>query len=571
MGIPSYYKNIVDEFPDTIHSQLSHNQINDRVFLDFNCAIHQCSNNIKKNYNINDHTIFEKKLIEETLEYINKIYNFTKPTTLFYISIDGVPSRSKIIQQRNRRFNGMWKKNKTLEILCNMKPSQLINDYYNKTINEWSSDNISPGTNFMNNLSDAIKNFIKKFSVLSILSDSNEEGEGEYKIVKYIKENVSIETVYTDIIYGLDADLIMLSLINNKTLIYLLREPVFFDTNNTEEFLYFNIKLLEEKIIKSLKMNYNIQGETDEIIIYSYVFICSLLGNDFIPHLSYIDIKNDGINILLNKYAELYTKFKTHIIYFENNKWKINNDILLKFIKRLSINEDTLFNEYDNSYYSYSFANCQRHKNKIYYSSAKNPEILNAMANLSKTIDNIINNDVEKFSDVIKPSENKWRQRYYYYLFNDNNGSNISNICLNYYEALQWILDYYYNQEYNTTWYYRFNYSPTIIDLSNYLEIMFTQNETVLKKKMYDIKLYPKINISTDLQLLMILPITSIYIIDKKYQNILTEVNNGFTHYYPFYTIFDNYLKNFSWQFIPKLPEFDIIELDNILQYYDSL
>jgi 5'-3' exonuclease len=568
MGIPSYYKNIVDEFPTTIHSKLSHNKTNDRVFLDFNCAIHQCSNNIKKNYSINDHNIFEKKLIEETLDYINKIYEFTKPTTLFYISIDGVPSRSKIIQQRHRRFNGMWKKNKTLEILSNMKPSPLINDYYNKTINEWSSDNISPGTKFMNNLSDAITNFIKKFSVLSILSDSSEEGEGEYKIVKYIKNNshcagslrpkgyehnASRTTAkYIDIIYGLDADLIMLSLINNKTTIYLLREPVFFDTNNSDEFLYFNIKLLEEKLIKSLKNNYNIQGETDDIIIYSYVFICSLLGNDFIPHLSYIDIKNDGINILLNKYAELYNKFQTHIIYYANNKWSINTDILLKFIKLLSMNEDTLFSQYDNSYYSY--------KNKIYYSSVT----ANAMANLSKTIDNIINNNVEKFPDIIKPSQNKWRQRYYYYLFNDNNGSIISDICLNYFEALQWILDYYYNQEYNNTWYYRFNYSPTIIDLSNYLEIMFTQND--YKNKMYDIKLYPEITISTDLQLLMILPITSINIIDKKYQNILTDINSGFIHYYPFYTIFDRYLKNFSWQFIPKLPEFDIIELNNTLQ-----
>ena len=54
-------------------------------------------------------------------------------------------------------------------------------------------------------------NLIQKSKKNIILSSSNEIGEGEHKIFNYIRENKFNHTDYI-VVYGLDADLIMLSL-----------------------------------------------------------------------------------------------------------------------------------------------------------------------------------------------------------------------------------------------------------------------------------------------------------------------------------------------------------------------
>ncbi len=549
MGIPSYFKSLVNDFPQILKSKSVYNLENDRVFLDFNCGIHHVSGSLKSKKTYKNDKEFEDDLINEIIKYLDLIFAFTNPSKLFYISIDGVPSRSKIIQQRQRRFNGMCRKNQILEIANNINNVE----FYEKIKNEWSSDNISPGTSFMNKLSGIIKSHIDKYSISSMLSDSLIPGEGEYKIFNYIKNNTESHNNFIDIVYGLDADLIMLSLINNKSKIYLLREPIFYDTkrntnNVTEKFIYFDVKLLSEKLIETLNDKYNITKSDSNLIIYDYAFICIFLGNDFIPSLSYIKINNDGIHHILKQYSKILKKYNEHILNYQNNKWYVNYNMLFEFIKLLSMDEDKLFLEYDNDYYSfYQKGNFNGNNNDI-----------------SKYIDNIINTNIKKYKNIIRPDLPKWRQRYYYYMFDDNNGNLISDICTNYVEAIQWIIDYYFNQTYHTTWYYRYCYSPTILDLANYLQVLLIdpQNNQISKKEiMYDTILYPNINISTDMQLLMILPISSINLHKEKYKKIVTDINEGFTHYYPFNTSFYTYLKKFSWEFIPKLPEFDILEL----------
>ena len=42
----------------------------------------------------------------------------------------------------------------------------------------------------------------------------------------------------------------------------------------------------------------------DRFVCY-FIFICYLLGNDFLPHLPALDIYGSGLDILLEKYMEL--------------------------------------------------------------------------------------------------------------------------------------------------------------------------------------------------------------------------------------------------------------------------
>ena len=109
-----------------------------------------------------------------------------------------------------------------------------------------------------------------------------------HKILQYIKNN-SNNKLY-DIIYGLDADLIMLALITNSKNIALLREPVHFQKNIDEEekndnkFLYLEINNLKENLLIELFNKLDTKLDFDMIsnnLIRDYIFLCMLIGNDY--------------------------------------------------------------------------------------------------------------------------------------------------------------------------------------------------------------------------------------------------------------------------------------------------
>ena len=60
MGIPSYYKNIIKDYPEIIIPYYNQNNFNvNNLFLDLNCAIHPCCAN-KTDENEMYESIFEK-------------------------------------------------------------------------------------------------------------------------------------------------------------------------------------------------------------------------------------------------------------------------------------------------------------------------------------------------------------------------------------------------------------------------------------------------------------------------------------------------------------------------------
>ena len=304
MGIPLYFKNIINDFPDIISPNDTFHQEINYLFLDLNCAIHPCCARLT-----NENEMYDK-IFDKILECI-KLSNVKNKV---YIAIDGPAPRTKMEQQRQRRL---------------------------KSANEkkiWDTNQITPGTKFMNQLNTFLKNKCKDLPIPYIISDSNEPGEGEHKIMKYID---NLPQSSNSVIYGLDADLIMLSMLR-KSNIYLLRERTEFNIENLDtSYVFCNINLLKKHLIESIKKPYfKISNET---ILNDYLFICFLLGNDFIINSPSINIRYKGIKYLLDTYNTIQNEYFGRFYMIDKNKIDLNNfKLFISFQK----NENDLLDEY---------------------------------------------------------------------------------------------------------------------------------------------------------------------------------------------------------------------------------
>ncbi len=101
MGIPKFFKTIVDKYPSILKYNLTNNV--DNLYLDMNCIIHPCC---KKSHDKNPHN--ENEMIDEVLQYTKFVIDFVNPQKRVYLAIDGVAPRSKMNQQRLRRFKSVF-------------------------------------------------------------------------------------------------------------------------------------------------------------------------------------------------------------------------------------------------------------------------------------------------------------------------------------------------------------------------------------------------------------------------------------------------------------------------------
>ena len=94
MGIPFYYKQLIQDYPEIILPSENYNQSPDNLFLDLNCAIHPCCANKTD----------ENEMYESIFEKIKECIHITNVQKLVYIAIDGPAPRTKMEQQRQRRY-----------------------------------------------------------------------------------------------------------------------------------------------------------------------------------------------------------------------------------------------------------------------------------------------------------------------------------------------------------------------------------------------------------------------------------------------------------------------------------
>ena len=509
MGIPYYFYSLTQKY----NNIMSNNKPTglDIYCIDFNGIIHNVAQDIIKKYkdtveNANNDNI-EREIIEgvwNRIMYYIENYKATK----YIICADGVAPLAKMFQQRKRRYLNIYK-----NILDNVN---II----------WDTNAITPGTLFMEKLNTYIRRNINddcnKNKV--IYCGSDECGEGEHKIFKMIKD-VPIDDKI--IIHGLDADLIILSLMSRKENIYLMREVKDLHTNNTI-YNYLNIKELRKAILCELKTNWDINFEYDENdLIETYCTACSILGNDFIPHLLTIELKNNGIDTLLSATKR---SIKTNGLLVNNGV--INHNCLIDIFKDLANTEDEDIHRI-----------CERYIKKRQPDNKSTPSDYYGLKNKDPLINTIYN------------SPNKWRQEYYRIIFDNNisiDSTVMFNACNNYIKGIYWVYSYYKGMDIDCEWYYPYNYPPTIKDILNH---SIANEVPILNNNNNFVPSY--------IQLLIVLPKYSVKLLSKKHQRYMLDMYTGLFHMYPVKYNIQTFLKTQLWECSPILP---LINLNYIIR-----
>ena len=517
MGIPKYFRWITNKYDNLIINQ--YNKIDD-LFLDANCLIHPCCRKILKKYpklikqhlddyrknkndiqnNIDIISKLEEYMFIDIIDYIKTLYNFVKPTYLLYIAIDGVAPRAKMEQQRTRRYRSY-------------KEKMMIDDLYEKHNEEkepyWDTNAITPGTTFMLKLSHYLQIHLKNIGsdipdFTIILSDTNIPGEGEHKIVEYIRKN---ENDHICCIYGLDADLIMLSLCLINP-VYLLRESVNFGKVEMDKLLYFSIQIFKEKLQEEIIINIDEPDFIpDERVIIDYVFLCFLLGNDFIPHLVNLDINENSIEYLINIYTKLLSIRKHYLV----NGTEIQYSFLQQILNNLYNSEDVLLQKLQSKI-----------DNRKIYRKPKN----HYLTDLDRDLDLLRYYPIMNKDNTFKLGNINWRSSYYKYYFNINNiikdKDYINTLCNKYLEGLQWNLKYYIEGCCSWKWYYPYRAAPCLRELCQYL------NNRIYNTVFKETTPYTPIQ-----QLMLVIPIFSKDLLPKSYSHLLNVECSDLVEFYP--------------------------------------
>ncbi|KFY44765.1 hypothetical protein V495_03267 [Pseudogymnoascus sp. VKM F-4514 (FW-929)] len=369
MGIPAAFKWLSTKYPkilspviedhpkdiDNVTIPVDATQPNpngeefDNLYLDMNGIVHPCSHPEDRPPPAN-----EEEMMLEIFKYTERVFNMVRPRKLLMIAVDGVAPRAKMNQQRSRRFRSAQEakekdedKAELLKMLRSQAGGQVEESTSEAMVTKtWDSNAITPGTPFMDILAASLRYWTAYklntdpawAKVKVILSDATVPGEGEHKIMQFIRSQRSSpdhDPNTRHVIYGLDADLIMLGLATHEPHFRVLREDVFFqdskartcrlcnqkghearecrgqakekdgefDEKDTVQplkpFIWLHVSVLREYLEAELYVPNQPFRFDLERAIDDWVFMCFFVGNDFLPHLPSLEIRENGIDTLM--------------------------------------------------------------------------------------------------------------------------------------------------------------------------------------------------------------------------------------------------------------------------------
>jgi 5'-3' exoribonuclease 1 len=297
MGIPSFYGHwlvkyakqiILDALPDQVAS----------LSFDLNGILHEARVLVYGDEKTDPQIMAEIASLEPAYlegefhrtigRLILEVIESVKPEEVLILAVDGVAPGAKLQQQRARRARGLDTEEAT-------GSSRIVNE-----TEVFDKNALTPGTEVMIKLDQFLIKFIAthrpNLPPKIIYSSHLVPGEGEHKIMEYFRRGEVSEpiegsgtgvTAGNHVIYGMDADLIMLSLLSPVEEIYLYRK-------NIDEIISINI--FRQYLVARARRD----SAVDDFVVMTF-----LLGNDFLPHHPTLLEIADSVNLLWTTYLQV--------------------------------------------------------------------------------------------------------------------------------------------------------------------------------------------------------------------------------------------------------------------------
>ncbi|KAL0771653.1 hypothetical protein Bca101_036804 [Brassica carinata] len=296
MGVPSFYRWLIERYPLILQDVIEEEPLDVKVPVDTIKPNPSCVeyDNLYLDMNIIIHPCFhpEDRVLQQ----------------------HSVAPRAKMNQQRSRRFRAAKdaaeaasekeRLRQEFESEGKRLPPKLDSQVFDSNVvNSWN------GVHVYSFICVAIlhSRFDHDFLLLKVIpSDANVPGEGEHKIMSYIrlqKNHPGYNPNTCHFLYGLDADLIMLALATHEVHISILRETgdlsdkAETDVVAKKPYQFVNIWTLREYLEHDMQIpNSQLQKKLDRIID-DFIFICFFVGNDFLPHMPTLEIQEVRLGV----------------------------------------------------------------------------------------------------------------------------------------------------------------------------------------------------------------------------------------------------------------------------------
>jgi 5'-3' exonuclease len=506
--------------------------------MDCNSILYDSFYEIKNMEDLQENEIYDL-ILAKTVEKIEKYIGQIRPLETVFIAFDGVAPFAKMEQQKNRRYKGriglVTESESDLEKERGKVTTEKVSGSFplSEERGKVTTSIFTPGTKFMQQLSDHMsKTFLKqeeKYHLQEILlATPREAGEGEHKLYVHLREHPAKD--HKIAVYGLDADLIMLSLFHLSYVenLYVFREaPEFMKSAlpidskvkpNEKELWCLDIAKLGRSIANEMACAF-----PDNHRMYDYVFLCFFLGNDFLPHFPALNIRTQGITRLLDTYrATIGNKQNTFLI-SKTTPPIIQWSNLSKLIFSLAKNEKVFIlqeyalrkkGDYISEKYERMITSPQKGGLSLRLEQAKEQE------DMIQSIPVIYRQE----ETYICPSEPGWESRYYDRFFSCHSKEKIKTreICDNYLEGLEWVLNYYIQGCPDWRWKYKYTYPPLLVDLAPFLSGQAQAKATAGAKVGVGV-LSKKGPTNPLTQLACVLPKDQLHLLPEKYHTYLLE------------------------------------------------
>ncbi|CAL1585653.1 unnamed protein product [Knipowitschia caucasica] len=608
----------------------------DNLYLDMNGIIHPCTHPEDKPAPKN-----EDEMMVAIFEYIDRLFNIVRPRRVLYMAIDGVAPRAKMNQQRSRRFRASKEGVELTEEKNRMREEVIQRGGYlppEEVKERFDSNCITPGTEFMDNLAQCLRYYVADRlsndpgwkNVTVLLSDASVPGEGEHKIMDYIRRqraqpNHDPNTHHC--LCGADADLIMLGLATHEPNFTIIREE--FKPNkprpcalcgqmghelkectgaarekqgehdefaNTmpvseQEFIFIRLCVLREYLTRELTMSslpfpFDFERSVDD-----WVFMCFFVGNDFLPHLPSLEIREGAIDRLVGIYKDVVHKTGG---YLTQNGF-VNLERVELIMQAVGVAEDNIFRKRKDD--DESFKRRMKDKKKRMKAEQQRPSFLssgqfapqalgrggrpepvhnarhqafnmrvqnmdaaqslkammkNGGNSAGPSADRGMKRKAEDSDSEPEPEDNVrlwedgWKQRYYKTKFDvDATDDEFKKkVVKSYVEGLCWVLRYYYQGCASWKWYFPFHYAPFASDFKD-IKDMFTEFET-------DTKPFKPLE-----QLMGVFPAASGNFLPQTWRNLMSNPESSIIDFYPDDFAIDLNGKKYAWQGVALLPFVD--------------